>query len=95
MSQGDSTLAKSKYLWLYSEENLPQRSKEHFQAIKSMELKTARAWALKESLRQLWNYQTAGWAQRFWQRWYFWATHSRLAPMIEAAKLRGCQNFCV
>jgi len=95
MSQGDSRLAKSKYLWLYSEENLLRRSKEHFQAIKSMELKTARAWALKESLRQLWNYQTAGWAQRFWQRWYFWATHSRLAPMIEAAKLRGCQNFCV
>ena len=87
MSRGDSTLSKSKYLWLYSEENLPQRSKEHFQAIKSMQLKTARAWALKESLRQLWNYQTAGWAQRFWQRWYFWATHSRLAPMIEAAKL--------
>lgn len=87
MSQGDSTLTKSKYLWLYSEENLPQRSKEHFQLIKSMELKTARAWALKESLRQLWSYQTAGWAQRFWQRWYFWATHSRLAPMIEAAKL--------
>ena len=87
MSQGDSRLAKSKYLWLYSEENLLRRSKEHFQAIKSMELKTARAWALKESLRQLWNYQTAGWAQRFWQRWYFWAAHSRLAPMIEAAKL--------
>jgi transposase len=87
MSQGDTTLAKSKYLWLYSEENVPQRSKEHFQAIKSMELKTARAWALKESLRQLWNYQTLGWAKRFWQRWYFWATHSRIAPMIEAAKL--------
>lgn len=87
MSQGDSTLAKSKYLWLYSEENLPQRSKEHFQLIKSMELKTARAWALKESLRQLWHYQSAGWAKRFWQRWYFWATHSRLSPMIEAAKL--------
>jgi transposase len=87
MSQGDTTLAKSKYLWLYSEENVPQRSQEHFQAIKSMELKTARAWALKESLRQLWNYQTVGWAKRFWQRWYFWATHSRLAPMIEAAKL--------
>ena len=87
MSQGDTTLAKSKYLWLYSQENVPQRSKEHFQMIKSMELKTARAWALKESLRQLWNYQTLGWARRFWQRWYFWATHSRIAPMIEAAKL--------
>lgn len=87
MSQGDSTLAKSKYLWLYSEENVPQQSKEHFQTIKSMQLKTARAWALKESLRQLWHYRSLGWAKRFWQRWYFWATHSRLTPMIETAKL--------
>jgi transposase len=87
MSRGDSTLAKSKYLWLYSEENVPQQSKEHFQAIKSMQLKTARAWALKESLRQLRHYQSIGWAKRFWQRWYFWATHSRLTPMIDTAKL--------
>jgi transposase len=87
MSQGDSTLAKSKYLWLYSEENVPQQSKEHFRAIKSMQLKTARAWALKESLRQLWHYRSIGWAKRFWQRWYFWATHSRLTPMIDTAKL--------
>jgi transposase len=87
LSQGDTTLTKSKYLWLYSEENVPQRSREQFEAIKSRELKTARAWALKESLRQLWAYRSAGWAKRFWQRWYFWATHSRLAPMIEVAKL--------
>jgi transposase len=87
LSQGDTTLTKSKYLWLYSEENVPQRSREQFEAIKSRELKTARAWALKESLRQLWAYQSAGWAKRFWQRCYFWATHSRLAPMIEVAKL--------
>jgi transposase len=87
LSQGDTTLTKSKYLWLYSEENVPQRSREQFEAIKSRELKTARAWALKESLRQLWAYRSTGWAKRFWQRWYFWATHSRLAPMIEVAKL--------
>ena len=24
---------------------------------------------------------------KFWKRWYFWATHSRLQPMIDAAKL--------
>jgi transposase len=87
MSQGDTTLSKSKYLWLYSQENVPQRSREQFEAIKSRELKTARAWALKESLRQLWAYRSVGWARRFWQRWYFWATHSRLTPMIEVAKL--------
>ena len=71
LSQGDTTLTKSKYLWLYSEENVPERSREQFEAIKSRELKTARAWALKESLRQLWAYHSAGWAKRFWQRWYF------------------------
>jgi transposase len=87
LEQGDTTLAKSKYLWLYSAENVPERSQEHFEQIKTMELKTARAWALKESLRQLWNYQSLIWAMRFWRRWYFWATHSRLAPIIAAAKL--------
>ena len=55
--------------------------------LKGAQLKTARAWALKESLRELWNYSREGWAKRFWQRWYFWATHSRLPPMIDAAKM--------
>jgi transposase len=87
MSAGDSTLVKSKYLWLYSAENVPERSREHFNAIKAMELKTARAWALKEALRELWRYTSVAWASKFWQRWYYWATHSRLRPMIDAAKL--------
>lgn len=87
LKEGDTTLARTKYLWLYSEENVPERVKEHFVQVKAMELKTARAWALKESLRELWHYQTAGWAKRFWTRWYFWATHSRLAPILDAAKL--------
>lgn len=87
LDEGDSTLAKSKYLWLYSAENVPERSQEHFKRIKTMQLKTARAWALKESLRELWDYESLGWATRFWKRWYFWATHSRLAPMVQASKL--------
>lgn len=86
MKEGDSSLSRSKYLWLYSAENVPERAREHFNEIKSMQLKTARAWALKEALRELWDYKSAGWAKNFWKRWYFWATHSRLAPIIEAAK---------
>lgn len=85
--QGDDTLKKSKYLWLYGAENMPEKAKERFDEIKSGNLKTARAWAMKESLREMWDYSSAGWARRFWDRWYFWATHSRLAPMIEKAKL--------
>jgi transposase len=84
---GDATLAKSKYLWLTNPENMTDQARERFAELKSAELKTGRAWALKEALRTLWSYQSAVWATKFWKRWYFWATHSRLAPMIKAAKL--------
>lgn len=87
LQAGDATLSKTKYLWLYSAENVPERSRERFEQIRACELKTARAWALKESLRKLWECRNHGQALRFWKRWYFWATHSRLAPMIAAAKL--------
>ena len=27
--------------------------------------------------------------KEFWKRWYFWATHSRLDPIIKKAKMRN------
>lgn len=87
LSEGDTTLSKSKYLWLYSAENVPQKSRERFDALKGAHLKTARAWALKESLRELWDCHHERDAMAFWKRWYFWATHSRMQPMVAAAKM--------
>ncbi len=87
LQEGDNTLTGSKYLWLYNAETMPIAARAKFELIKHGNLKTARAWALKESLREMWSYHSMGWAKRFWRRWYFWATHSRLAPMIEKAKL--------
>ena len=49
-------------------------------------LQVSRAWALKENLRQLWTYRREGWARSFFGRWYFWATHSRLPPMVAVAR---------
>ena len=87
LAEGDSTLSKSKYLWLYSAENVPDKSRERFDALRGAELKTARAWAVKESLRELWHFTNQAWAEKFWRRWYFWATHCQLPPIVEAAKL--------
>ena len=50
-AHGDKALVGSKYLWLYSEENLPERHHERFAALRNADLKTARAWAIKENLR--------------------------------------------
>ena len=85
--QGDDRLKRSKYLWLYSAENMPDAARERFDQIKNDNLKTARAWALKESLREMWSHSSMATAKRFWKHWYFWATHSCLAPMIDKAKL--------
>jgi transposase len=83
---GGSPLGGTKYLWLYSEENLPEYHEEWFDLLRGLNLKTGRAWAIKESLRELWGYQRRGWAERHWTRWYAWATRSRLGPVIQAAR---------
>jgi transposase len=82
---GDETLTRSKYLWLYAQENLPERHRQRFQELKAINLKTGRAWAIKESLRDLWTYVRRTSADRFWKRWFLWATHSRLKPIIDVA----------
>ncbi|MGE3977290.1 MAG: ISL3 family transposase [Nitrospira sp.] len=86
MASGDETLTGSKYLWLYSRENVPERRREEFAALRRQELKVGRAWTIKETLRRLWHYvyPASGW--KFWKRWHFWATHSRLAPIRKAAE---------
>ena len=84
---GDQTLTGSKYLWLYAEEHLPDKHRKRFAALKAIQLKTGRAWAIKESLRALWSYTRLGWAVRHWKHWYFWATHSRLKPVIKTARM--------
>ena len=86
MAVGDETLKGSKYLWLYSRENVPERRRNEFAALRRQVLKVGRAWALKEALRRLWHYvyPASGW--KFWKQWYCWATHSRLKPMRQAAE---------
>lgn len=87
LQDGDDTLKRTKYLWLYSQENLPENYAEWFAGLKAMNLKTGRAWAIKESLRDLWSYRRKGWAKRFWKEWYFWATHSKLRPVVKVARM--------
>ena len=82
LASDNKTLAGTKYLWLYSKENLPERHKDRFATLRGADLKTARAWAIKESPRHFWSYKRRGWAEK---HWYFWATHSRLQPVIDAA----------
>ena len=80
-------LTGSKYFWLYAEVNLPEKHRERFEQLKKLDLKTGRAWAIKESFRHFWQCADLESAIQYWRKWFFWATHSRLKPIIEVAKM--------
>ena len=84
--RGEETLTGSKYLWLYGKERLSSSQRREFRDLRNAKLKTARAWAIKESLRDLWGYSTRRGAERHWKRWFGWAVRCRLKPMVEAAR---------
>ena len=78
-------LKKTRFSWLTNEENMKPDARERFQSLKSSTLATARAWRIKSTLQALYL-QPATEAAGFFKRWYFWATHSRLAPIIRVAR---------
>lgn len=86
-SVGSNLLKGTKHWWLYARENLPQRYRDDFEQVKTQNLRTSRAWAIKESLRSLWDYGTATWARKFFTRWFGWAKHSRLTPVKKVADM--------
>jgi transposase len=85
-ARGDECLKGTKHLWLANKENIPGWRKAEFNVIRGTNLKTGRAWAMKESLRKFWSYRYPKCAEAYFRRWYYWVTHSRLTPMIKAAK---------
>jgi len=85
--EGRDLLTGTKYLWLYSRENLPATRQEEFSVLRKKRLRTARAWALKESLRDLWTYHSPAWAVKHFEGWYGWAIRSRLKPVKAVAKM--------
>jgi len=95
---GDDALKGTKYLWLSNPDNLTKEAKKTFRTFALDEMKVGRAWSIKEAFRRLWDYHYLQAANNFFKQWYFWATHSRLKPIIETAKtlkrhLKGIINY--
>ncbi len=85
-AQGEETLTKTKYLWLKNPRNWTDRQRAAFHSLQVDALKVGRAWSIKEAFAHFWDYRYETSARKFFDRWYFWATHSRLLPIINAAK---------
>jgi transposase len=82
----NACLKRTRYIWLKNPENLTVKQEIELGSLKDRRLKTSRAYTIKLSLRDFWNYRDPGLAQLYLKKWYFWATHSRLPPVIDKAK---------
>jgi transposase len=80
------SLKKTRQMWLWGEENLPDRHAERFELLKASTLKTARAWRLKElwrTFRDCVDMEDGLW---FFKRWYRLAMSSKLEPVKRVAR---------
>jgi transposase len=78
-------LKRTRYLWLKNPENLTDKQRARLGYLEKLNLRVHRAYLLKESFREFWNYKRKGWARKFLNKWFWWATHSRLKPMRDFA----------
>lgn len=79
-------LVRSRYVWLKNPQNLTKKQADKLDSLtlKKLNLKTSRAYHIKLNFQEIFN-QSYDAAERLLKKWFFWATHSRLQPVIDAA----------
>jgi transposase len=79
-------LKRTRYVWLKNDWNRTEKESVVFDELRSSGLRTVRATHLKTVFQDIFVCMDPSEAERLLKRWYYWATHSRLGPMIKAAK---------
>ncbi|MDQ2946748.1 MAG: ISL3 family transposase [Acidobacteriota bacterium] len=79
-------LKKSRWLLLKREENLKIEQRFRLRDLLRYNLKTVRAYLLKEAFQQLWDYNSPTWAGKFLDEWCRQVMRSRIEPMKKIAR---------
>jgi len=79
-------LKKSRWLLLKREENLKTEQRFRLRDLLRYNLRTVRAYLLKEAFQQLWDYNSATWAGKFLDEWCRQVMRSRIEPMKKIAR---------
>lgn len=80
-------LTGSRWWLLKRPENLSETQTVKLKELLKLNLKTVRAYLLKEDLGRFWNYKAPGWAARFLDEWCRRTMRSRLTPMKKVARM--------
>jgi transposase len=84
---GASPLTGSKWAWLKRYADGRSSEAVSFRALNQLNLKTSRAWRIKETFTQFWCYHYTGAAKRFFDAWSNNAMRSRLEPIKKVVKM--------
>ena len=79
-------LKKSRWLLLKRSENLQDEQHFRLRDLLRYNLKTVRAYLLKEAFQQLWDYNSPAWAGKFLDEWCRQTMRSRIEPMKKIAR---------
>jgi transposase len=74
------------YLWLRNPTNLSDRQRAALEGLPTRHLKTGRAYQIRLAFQELYEQSSTAAGASYLKAWYFWATHSRLPPIIDAAR---------
>ena len=86
----EDVLKHTKYCFLKRPENLSDKQKSKLNDVLQYDLKSVRAFLLKESFQLFWEYRSPYWAQWYLKKWCARAMRSRLDPIKKVVKtLRG------
>ena len=87
--EAKSPLVRSKYQWLTNSHRTDNRAtrRKQFMQLTRRNLKTSRAWQIKEAASFLWNYSYMGVAEKNWTRLLGWISRCRLKPVIAVGRM--------
>jgi len=80
-------LKGTKYIWLKNYNNLTVKQKETLEELtmSNMNIKTMRAYNIRQAFQDIYQATAQEEFITYLNKWYFWATHSRLEPIKQAA----------
>lgn len=86
-SKSTDLLKGARYVFLKNKINLTKKQSKKLEelSISKLNLKSVRALHIRENFQQIYNADTQDDFELLLKKWYFWATHSRLEPIKQAA----------
>ena len=85
--QKDKSLRRTKYLFLKNPENMTEKQSLRFEELKKMNLKTSKAWQIKENFKGFYNVERINSGKFFFNAWYNDVINSGLKHMVNVAEI--------